>query len=241
MIFIGVLGILLSFWQLSRASEKKEFLEKSYLRGKEKTTLNTDNVPVNLLNIESWDQRKLVVAGYWLPNSTIYLDNRSFESKPGVHVISAFQLENQESLIWVNRGWAPKLPGKIFSNKEFIEGTSFLPVQSNILTTLEGVAHIDLMKRIELTSDKLILRDGSLWQNLNWNALHLKLSDTSTSSFTKVWPFILWQTSNSEDKLIRSLPKVKVDVNKHLGYAVQWLLLGMVSFFFAIRLGRKKD
>ena len=57
-------------------------------------------------------------------------------------------------------------------------------------------------------------------------------------NFEKIWPFILWQTTNLSDDLKRSLPIVKVDVNKHIGYAIQWILLCIVALFFAWRVGR---
>ena len=241
MVFIGVIAFLLALWQASRALEKKDFLEKSTLRGKDTIRLNSTKLPPELSKIESWNQRKLLISGFWVPGSTIYLDNRSFDSKPGVHVVSAFQLENKESVIWVNRGWAPKLPGEILDNEKFIDGESYLPISNNNLTELEGIAHTDLMKRIELTSDKSILMNGSLWQNLDWNALHIRLAKLPLVPFEKVWPFILWQTSKSLDGLEKSLPKVKVNFDKHIGYSVQWFLLGLVSIFFAFRLGGKKD
>jgi cytochrome oxidase assembly protein ShyY1 len=113
-----------------------------------------------------------------------------------------------------------------------------LPINKDDITNIEGIAHTDLMKRIELTTNSLILRNGALWQNLNWSALSLKLKKDPGFYFEKTWPFILWQTTNSVDGLKRSLPRIKVDVNKHVGYAVQWILLCLVSLFFAWRIGR---
>ncbi len=239
MFFLASLAFFLSFWQFSRATEKKEFLEKFDSRTKEAIKLDINTLSKEYLNSEYWDQRKVVASGYWIPNTTIYLDNRSFESQPGVHVVTAFKLGDKKSVVWINRGWAPKLPGKILNNQEFISGKNFLPPDSDILVDLEGIAHTNLMKRIELSSDSLILRNGSLWQNLEWNELHSLLKNSPDLYFDKIWPFILWQTTNSLDGLKRSLPKVKVDVNKHIGYAFQWLLLCFLALFFAWRIGRK--
>ena len=94
------------------------------------------------------------------------------------------------------------------------------------------------MKRIELTDDSSILYNGALWQNLDWDKLNSRLKRDSKIYFEKIWPFILWQTSSSADDLKKSLPITKVDVNKHIGYAIQWILLCLISFFFAWRIGR---
>tara|TARA_E500000178_G_scaffold179875_1_gene178435 strand:- start:368 stop:1087 length:720 start_codon:yes stop_codon:yes gene_type:complete len=238
MSLIAFLAFSLAVWQLSRAFEKKDLIEKSNARGKQAVKLAIDHSSKAFLNIGDWEQQRVLASGFWIPHSTIYLDNRSFQSRPGVHVISAFKLDDNKSVLWVNRGWAPKLPGKIFDNSEFVNGKLYLPNKSDEISNIEGIAYTDLMKRIELTKDSSILQEGSLWQNLDWSKLHSKLQEDSKIYFEKIWPFILWQTSNSSDDLKRSLPIIKVDVNKHIGYAVQWVLLCLVSSFFAWRIGR---
>jgi len=238
MSLIAFLALSLSVWQISRAIEKKDLIEKSKSRSKKALKLNIDNLPKGSINTEYWDQQRILISGYWVPNSTVYLDNRSFQSIPGVHVISAFKLDDNKSVVWINRGWAPKPPGKIFNISEFIEGKLYLPINNDDISNIEGIAYTDLMKRIELTSDSSILQNGALWQNLDWNKLQSKLKEDSELYFEKIWPFILWQTTNLSDDLKRSLPIVKVDVNKHIGYAIQWILLCIVSLFFAWRIGR---
>lgn len=238
MFLIALTALTLAVWQIFRALEKKDFIDKANSRAKSAIELKIDTVTSENSNAESWDQQKLIVTGSWVPNTTIYLDNRSFETRPGVHIISAFKLNDNKSLVWVNRGWAPKLPGKTSANEEYVNGELFLPINSNNEINIEGIAYTSLMKRIELTTDSSILQEGSLWQNLDWNALHLKLNKNSNVNFERIWPFILWQTTNSMDGLKRSLPKVKGDVSKHVGYAIQWMLLFFLALIFAWRIGR---
>jgi cytochrome oxidase assembly protein ShyY1 len=52
----------------------------------------------------------------------------------------------------------------------------------------------------------------------------------------ETWPVIVWQTSENGDGLRRRVPEVTGDVPKHLGYALQWFLMGLVALFFAWRL-----
>ena len=238
MLFIALLAFSLAVWQLARAVEKKDLIERAKLRGKEAVQLSIyDSLKTNL-SIEDWDQQRVSVSGFWIPQSTIYLDNRSFQSMPGIHVVSAFKLEDNKSIVWINRGWAPKPPGQILDNSEFVNNKLYLPSKSSEIVNLEGIAYINLMKRIELTDDSSILYNGALWQNLDWDKLSSRLKRDSKIFFEKIWPFILWQTSSSADDLKKSLPIIKVDVNKHIGYAIQWILLCLISFFFAWRIGR---
>jgi surfeit locus 1 family protein len=239
MFLLALLAFSLAVWQTFRALEKRDFIEKSDLRSRQTVKLNMQSLPSNLLTSENWDQRKVIVFGSWIPKTTIYLDNRSLESRPGVHVVTAFKLEDNKSVVWINRGWAPKLPGKTFDNKKFVNGEVYLPTNNDVVTKIEGIAYTNLMKRIELTTNSLILREGSLWQNLDWSALDLKLKKDSSFYYEKIWPFVLWQTTNSLDGLKRSLPTIKINVSKHIGYAVQWMLLCLVALFFAWRIGRK--
>ena len=63
--------------------------------------------------VETLKRNTLNMYGVWVPDSTIYIDNRQSDGIPGVHVISAFTLEGSDYYIWVNRGWAKKAPGEI--------------------------------------------------------------------------------------------------------------------------------
>ena len=189
MIFLAITAISLSFWQISRAVEKKNFIEKKSERGKEILSLNSEFTKINSLDAQNWDQRRIKVLGYWVPNTTIYLDNRSHNATSGVHALSALKLKENDSILWVNRGWGIKPPGFIEKSKKFIDGKKYLPYEIKDIVEIEGIAHIDLMKRIELTSDLSILRNGRLWQNIDWSSLYQLLESQKSLDFDIVWPF----------------------------------------------------
>ena len=111
----------------------------------------------------------------------------------------------------------------------------------NQYVTIEGFAYTNLMKRIELSNDSSILMNGSLWQNLEWNELINFLEQELNLSFDMILPFIIWQNSNFEKNLVKSLPKTKDTIDKHIGYAIQWFLLFCLSIFFAWKLWSKEN
>jgi cytochrome oxidase assembly protein ShyY1 len=141
----------------------------------------------------------------------------------------------------VNRGWAPKLPGSQgLAAEPFIQAAVHSPVQASLQEGFEVVAHQSLMRRVELTDNSEVLRQGSLWQNFDSQAAHDLLSRLLPGEQLRVWPVIFWRTSPSKDGLIQQPPKiVQDDIAKHYGYAFQWVLLTLVALFFAWKLSRR--
>lgn len=234
---LAVLGLALCYWQLGRAQEKSRMTE---LRQARSEVLVLGQAPGNTpghasghaviqalgqgirfsvqQSADSLDQQRLLLSGKWLLDKTIFLDNRAFEGRAGVHVLTPLLLSDQ-SMIWVNRGWMEKPPG-------ITKGLSApaAPAAEN----LSAIALSSVMKRIELTSDPGQLRQGAVWQNFDWEASRQWLSGP-------VWPVIAWQADDNGDGLVRKIPEVRSDVPKHLGYAAQWFLLTLVALFFAWR------
>ncbi|MFM1859449.1 MAG: hypothetical protein RL133_949, partial [Pseudomonadota bacterium] len=105
---------------------------------------------------------------------------------------------------------------------------------------LEAVAYADLMQRLALGADAD--PTSALWTNLDWKRLDdwgRTRSPEIAGARVWVWPLVFWQTSGSMDGLTRHLPKPPDDaVDKHVGYALQWLLFCGVALFFAWRLSR---
>ena len=162
--------------------------------------------------------------GVWVPKSTIYIDNRTSDGIPGVHVISALNLEGSDYFIWVNRGWARKAPGEILNYDEFVKGNLYLP---NIAPTslVSGRIETDLMQRLELSSNESLMTNGSLWQNLTWDRLNSFAKEITSLSAKIALPFVLWRNNIPTDS---GLKQAEIELNvdekfKHLGYAVQWL------------------
>ena len=242
-ILLGLLAALcftLSLWQINRAEYKDEIFKK----------LSTQNTPKKV-NAKNWldmtEQEALslrgkliTLDGNWVPNATIYLDNRSHDGVPGVHVVSAFSLDEGKLFLWVNRGWALKGPGQIDSNSAFKKGELYQPVSIN-KSLVVGRVETDLMRRLELSGDENLMREGHVWQNLTWERLDKFATGIPSLSEKKRLPLIVWMTNVSEESGLKRV-KLELDENekfKHLSYAVQWVFFGIMAIVLAFTLNRK--
>ena len=106
-LIVAVLTFSLGQWQTGRA-QQKETQHAAALRANQQAALV---VGATLLPAELVAHRKVILYGAFLPNSTIYLDNRFYKSQPGVHVLTAFQPNQAHApIVMVNRGWMPLTP-----------------------------------------------------------------------------------------------------------------------------------
>lgn len=244
---LAMLGLGLTYWQLSRAAFKEQQLARATQNG---TTTGAAKLPALGSAERPWSQEESAQAldqktywlqgGQWIAGGQIFLDNRALNGRAGVHVLSPARFEDG-SIAWVNRGWAPKLPGSQGPAAEpFIQAAAHPPAPASLQEGFEVVAHQSLMRRVELTDNSEVLRQGSLWQNFDSQAAHDLLSRLLPGEQLRVWPVIFWRTSPSKDGLIQQPPKIlQDDIAKHYGYAFQWVLLTLVALFFAWKLSRR--
>jgi cytochrome oxidase assembly protein ShyY1 len=99
----------------------------------------------------------------------------------------------------------------------------------------EGVVRRAPGRTLEL-GEAGTLRPGSIMQNLT-------LDQFGQASGLRMKPFVLEQTTDTQDGLVRDWPKPSSGMDKHFGYAFQWYALAATAFLFFLitgfRRGRK--
>ena len=199
------LTLSLGIWQINRGYEKKE-LENTYSLQQsypvEEITYNLDS-KINLY-------RNVSIKGRFLED-LFYLDNKIHNGKPGVVVMSPFELDDGSALM-ISRGWIEMTDRKNFKRiKTPAESLSLvgtlrpsstgLTLSSN--TTFELDSSLFLIQSLDLDEIKSII-------GRDLKDFVLELSDLSPASFTSIWK------------------PINLSSYRHFGYAFQWFGLSVV-------------
>jgi len=200
-----LLTLSLGVWQINRGYEKRELentfsFQQSY--PVEEITYNLDS-KVNLY-------RNISIKGRFLQN-LFYLDNKIYDGKPGVVVLSPFELEDGSAII-VSRGWVEmqdrqnfmkiETPNEIMS----IVGTLRPPSSGLTLsndTTLKLDDNFFLIQSLAIKEMEEIV-------GINFMPFVLELSDLSPAAFMSIWK------------------PINLSSYRHFGYAAQWFGLSLV-------------
>ena len=243
-------------WQLSRADQKQALQERLVQQGRKPpldlarvidgqgggevvsplapatwpaaTTGKVLTVPA-ATSAEGLIDQPVVVQGRWLPQFTVYLDNRQMNGRQGFFVMTPFQVEDTRRVVLVQRGWAPRdfidrarlpvvgtpagrvdhsgrlmrSPGRLF---EFATGTqdgaASAPVEA-----ASGVVGANLSSPIR--------------QNIDLSAFRAETG-------LPLWDLMLLETGSASDGLQRDWPEPRFGTEKHHGYAFQWFGIGVL-------------
>ena len=200
-VFFAALGIYLGFWQLGRAAQK-EVLQAAMEQQASKPPL-AQAVLLNVFDANAVLHQRVLLSGSWVPQSTVYLDNRQMDGKVGFFVLTPLRLQGSDKVIMVQRGWAPRN----FESRETVPEVQ----------TPTGLVQIE--GRIALAPSKLYEPgQGSLQvirQNLDMDAFR---SETGLPLLN----LTVRQTGVPSEGLRRDWPAVQFGVDKHYGYAFQW-------------------
>ena len=217
-VVVAVIAVQLGNWQLRRADEKRDIGARiaRFSELPAERLLSVTQAPPH-----EWSRVALV--GEWVGEAVMYHDNRVYERRPGYHVLMPLRLQDGSAVL-VNRGWVAagldrtKLPE---------------------LRTPAG--NVEVAGRVVVPEHEPFSlgdspRDGARWQLVDpaayqqWSGL-------------PVAPWVVQQTSDAGDGLIRDWPAPALGEDTHRGYAFQWYSLAALSIaltgFYVFRSFRK--
>ena len=197
-------------WQLRRAGEKQALQERFDNRESGATLL----LPSRLFEVKDVEYARVAVRGEFLPHYTILLDNRVRNGVVGYDVLTPVSVEGGGLSVLVNRGWIAAGPRRDVLPK--------FPTPAG-LQSLEGIALAPSGRYFELGADhaaggKAAAAVEPVWQNLNFE----RYAETTRLALQ---PFLVRQTSASDDGLARTWERPDRGVDIHRGYAFQWYSL----------------
>lgn len=223
MLIVAAIGISLGQWQLRRAAEKEAIEQRIQEREKE-PALRLEGNAASAADADALEFRKVTVRGTFLPDWTIYLDNRPYQGKPGFHVITPLKIAGSSRHILVERGWIAR----------------DLADRSRIPAIATPVGNVEVTGTVRRHAGRLLqlgqpapLKPGAIVQNLD----AAQMAQASGLDFEQ---FIVEQTGDAGDGLVRDWPRPSLGVDRHLGYAFQWFALAATAFLFFVVTGFKR-
>lgn len=218
-LLVMVVGILLGNWQTRRAVEKIA-IENAIVERAEQAALDL-NKPFFNTDIE---YRRLSAEGSFIADWPIYLDNRPYQGKAGFTLLMPLRLSNSDSVVLVARGWFPR---------DAAERTKLpaIPVPAAPIR-IEGIARRSAGHVMQL-GQAADVQPGAIVQNLD-------PAEFARVSKLPLQNFIIEQTSDTNDGLVRDWPRPSGGVDKHRGYAFQWYALAATALVFFLVTGFRR-
>lgn len=216
----AVLTFSLGNWQMDRAAYKRS-LQARIDAGARYPVLHLGADTVAKAQIL---YRRVEVEGVFDSQHEILLDNRIHDGVAGYHVLTPLKIPGGNRAVLVNRGWIPV--GKNRSDLPYIPAFK-------ARVKIAGLAVDPDTRYFELGSAS---PQGRVWQNLNFER-YAALSGLSLQ------PFVLQQSNDSGDGLIRIWPRPDTGVATHLSYAMQWygLAATLVVLWLALNVKRNEN
>ena len=210
---VAAITARLGWWQLERAQAKEALHALNQSRQVHPPLRNADwqvsSVPTD------WLHRRTEVHGRWLPQWTVFLDNRSMGAQSGFYVLTPLQLPEGQ-VLWVQRGWAPRDR-----------------VRSDLLPPVDTpVGSITLQAKVIPPPSKLMELGASGPAQNGFSPLrqNVDLAEFRLQTGVPILATLL-QTGEASDGLKRDWPPILSGADKNRGYAFQWFALSLLSLF----------
>jgi surfeit locus 1 family protein len=187
--------ILLGNWQTRRADEKRALGAQM-------------------------ESRRVSLAGVFLPQHTVFVDNRVRKGRPGYEVLTPLRLTDGRHVL-VNRGWIAAAPTR-----------DVLPAVTtpDRALRMDGFA-LDRLPHVFRIEEKG--RPGKVRQSVEVGAFSKEIG-------LALEPRIVEQHTGPEDGLLRDWPRPDSGVEKHQAYALQWYSLAALAVILAIVLSFRR-
>jgi surfeit locus 1 family protein len=162
--------------------------------------------------------RSVRLRGQWLPEATVFLDNRQMQGRPGFFVLTPLRLHASQRAVLVQRGWAAR---------DFQERTRLPDIATPAGEVLvEGRLAGPPARLYEFQPSGEGQGSSRIRQNLD-------LAAYGAETGLDLLPLTVMQTGAAGDGLRRDWAPVDSGVGKHYGYAFQWFgLCGLVAILY---------
>jgi surfeit locus 1 family protein len=177
-------------------------------------------VPAVRVGAAGFERRRVAARGTFVADDTFFLDNKVMHGTVGYLVVTPLRLERGGMHVLINRGWIAAGDRSRLPSVPTPEGAQ----------TIEGVAVVPGTRFLELAPEA---ESGSLRQNLVLPREEKRLG-------LGLQPFVIEQTSDARDGLVRAWERPDSGVERHRSYALQWYSFAALAAVLYVALGFKR-
>ena len=206
MIAFVALTVTLGRWQSGRAEEKRQLQERLDALA----AAPPDALPLVPMSGEGLVQHRMASRGRF-EGQTFLVDNRVYKNVPGYHVVTAFCPAEGKVCVLVNRGWIAA-----GARRDVLPKVD--PPQG--LVELAGIVVMPPTSAYELAPES---ESGPVIQ-------HVIVERLARRTRLPLQPFIILQSGDGSDGLVRDWPRPDAGINTHKAYAVQWYAMALIGF-----------
>ncbi len=194
-------------WQRQRAGQK-EALQAQY-------DVAAREPPMQLALVRTasdaarWRFHLVRASGEFDARAQVLIDNKVHAGQPGYHVVTPLKLTDGNYVL-VDRGWIRAGPRRA-------ELPQVPPPTGSV--TVEGRLDLPPQHYLELGADNAT---GPVRQNLD-------IARLATASGLPLLPYIVEQTGESPDGLVRDWAVPDFGIEQHRSYMLQWYSLGLLG------------
>jgi len=217
-VIVVAIGVSLGQWQTRRGDEKEAIQAKMATR-QSAPAMTLENAAG--IDIAEAEFRHVKLRGRFVPGWTTYLENRPYNGVPGFYVLMPFKIAGAGSAILVERGWAPR-------DANDRTRVPAVPTPADEIE-IEGVIRGDAGHLLQLGAAEAP-RPGAIMQNLD-------IAAYARASQLPLAPFVVEQSGDFKDGLVRDWPAPSLGIERHRGYAVQWYALALMAVIFFVVTG----
>ena len=141
------------------------------------------------------------------------------------YVLMPFRIEESSKYVMVVRGWSKRNIADRKKVPDYVTPTGLVEIEGVIM---QHPGHLlELGKKSEI-------KPSAIMQNLDINAFTI-------ASKLNLYPFVIEQTNEIKDGLVRDWPRPSFGIEKHRGYAFQWYALAATAFIFFVVTGCSRE
>jgi surfeit locus 1 family protein len=209
-VLLTTLTARLGFWQLDRAAQKKT-MQQALDEQRQRPALNAAELALSAEQAALQVHRAVELQGRWLPEHTVYLENRQMNGRVGFFAVTPLVLADS-TVVLVQRGWFAR---------DLMDRTRIVAQPAP-----PGLQRV--RGHLALSPSRLFELEGAGQGAIRHN---LEVSAYAKETGLRLRPLTVVQdaTGDAPDGLLRQWAQPSLGVQKNLGYAFQWFALSTLS------------